>query len=165
MEIVLTGTYVEILHLITTNNSELKGTKRQPTPFANTWTQNIKKMKKSPLKVTCKSRGRVYGLPQSTKINNKSANVKLEQKWKVDLRKCIDSSPLLLFSENQSLIVSCSHAGRVVDGIVWNGMGFDCLRIIQFRSFLCVSKTSFYILTRHTYMINTCPNPRCHCSS
>jgi len=119
MEIVLTGTYQEILHLITTNNSESKGTKRKPTPFANTWNQNTKKMKKSPLKVTCKSRGRVYGLPQSTKINNKSTNIKLEQKWKVDLRKCIDSSPLLLFSGNRSLIVSCSHAGRVVAGIVW----------------------------------------------
>merc|ERR1719300_1988047 len=114
MEIVLTGTYAEILHQITTSNAESKGTKRKPTPFANTWNQNTKKIKKSPLKVTCKSRGRVYGLPQSTKIENKSTNVKLEQKWKVDLRKCIDSSPLLLDSENRSLIVSCSHAGLVM---------------------------------------------------
>ena len=87
--------------------------------------------------IVCKSKGRWTGnhsslIPSLPEHGKRMANFSLEQSWKVDLKKCIDSSPLLIVRGQQNwhynhlqniyllilgktrTVIGCSHAGIVV---------------------------------------------------
>ena len=127
LDILLTGTFQQVKAAVISANIQNKQSQLEPsvkreiqnsTDYSSLekTEASSKKLKKET--VFWKSRGRWNISPEMSRSEvrgdlNKKRSLKTEVIWKVDLKKCIDSSPLLVLVGGEELVVSCSHSGLV----------------------------------------------------
>jgi len=148
LESILSGTFLKVLQNLqenSTNGSENKklhlisNNKRSVSsrnPTDDQANGENKKLKSSRSSVICKSKGRWTGYDQSLLLlssvsvpDRKVRKLSLKPSWKVDFKKCLDSSPLLILQGETQTVVGCSHAGIVA--VV------DIMTVIQYGAKTC----------------------------
>ena len=122
LDILLTGTFLQFKAAVisanskTTEDSEERSTlKREHSPVLTSVKNSADKKLKS--EVFCKSRGRWTDSPPELpgeKSAGRKGSLKTEVIWAVNLKKCLDSSPLLVVLRGEEFIVASSHSGLVV---------------------------------------------------
>ena len=132
LDTLLTGTFDDLQDKFKECRDISKRPQHHPDLTKQPQYKRIKLPQPSSSSVLCKSRGRWTSRP---KLSNQKKSIDDNQsldlvfRWKVNLEKCIDSSPLLIckgnfalfiiFHQKQHLdgdktIVSCSHSGIVI---------------------------------------------------
>ena len=122
LNILLTGTFLQVKTAVISANIQNKDSQREPSvkrdiktttdnPHTEERDVSSKRLKKET--VFWKSRGRWNIKPSELSRSgvrreaSKERSLKTEVIWKVDLKKCIDSSPLLVLVRGKTLSLVC----------------------------------------------------------